>query len=384
MRRLTVTLRRTQQIAVRMPALGLLVSLMFGGIALASTGAWATPSAVAPNPPPSSPSASVAAGAASRKNLDAATREALALEDTIELAEQDADALKQRIEATNLEVLRQESTLNLARTGLEEAERRFEGRLVRMYKAGVESPLLVLVSAESISDLWSGITLLSRVISEDTAAYRDAQVASAEAEYQAGVLDDLRAQLVQFRELQDRRLDDLRTALTRQRLLVATLSAASKQLVVERQASAKRSRAEWRSSSIPWGTKIPFAPAVVEPYRERTYLVASYQPKRYRTTGKTFTAVCSWYGGIFNGRGTASGQIYNMDDLTCASRTLPFGTRIALTRGSRRVIVVVTDRGPFVAGRDLDLSRAAARTLDFWGVARIEAEFVDVATGAAR
>jgi len=86
--------------------------------------------------------------------------------------------------------------------------------------------------------------------------------------------------------------------------------------------------------------------------------------------------VTSWYGGVFNGRGTASGQIYNMDDLTCASRTLPFGTRIALTLGDKRVIVVVNDRGPYVDGRNLDLSRGARRALGFWGVAKIDAEFV--------
>jgi rare lipoprotein A len=62
--------------------------------------------------------------------------------------------------------------------------------------------------------------------------------------------------------------------------------------------------------------------------------------------------------------------------LTCASRTLPFGTWLALTRGGNRVIVVVTDRGPFIDGRDLDLSRRAARELGFSGVEPVHVEFV--------
>jgi rare lipoprotein A len=99
-------------------------------------------------------------------------------------------------------------------------------------------------------------------------------------------------------------------------------------------------------------------------------------PREYRSTGERYSAVCSWYGPGFNGRNTASGQVFNQDDLTCASRTLPFGTVLALTRGSRRVIVYVNDRGPYIAGRDLDLSKAAAAALGFSGVATVQVEVV--------
>jgi rare lipoprotein A len=115
---------------------------------------------------------------------------------------------------------------------------------------------------------------------------------------------------------------------------------------------------------------------MVEPYSDRRYLVSAYMPRRYRTTGETFIAVCSWYGPGFNGRGTASGQVFNEDDYTCASRTLPFGTLLALSYGERRIIVYVNDRGPFVAGRDLDLSKAAAQALGFGGVEAVHAEVI--------
>ncbi|MCX5748664.1 MAG: septal ring lytic transglycosylase RlpA family protein [Candidatus Saganbacteria bacterium] len=77
----------------------------------------------------------------------------------------------------------------------------------------------------------------------------------------------------------------------------------------------------------------------------------------------------SWYGGFFHGRRTSSGERFNMYDFTAAHRTLPFGTQILVTRldNSKSVIVRVTDRGPYIPGRILDLSRAAAQSLGMLG-----------------
>lgn len=71
----------------------------------------------------------------------------------------------------------------------------------------------------------------------------------------------------------------------------------------------------------------------------------------------------SWYGPGFHGRRTASGEVYNQNGLTAAHRNLPFGTKVRVTnkRNGRSVIVRITDRGPFVRGRIIDLSAAAAR-----------------------
>lgn len=87
---------------------------------------------------------------------------------------------------------------------------------------------------------------------------------------------------------------------------------------------------------------------------------------RYGTSG---TAVASWYGPGFHGKRTASGEKYDMYAMTCAHKTLPFGTRLHLQNiaNGKTVIVTVTDRGPFIRGRDIDLSLAAARQLDIVG-----------------
>ena len=74
----------------------------------------------------------------------------------------------------------------------------------------------------------------------------------------------------------------------------------------------------------------------------------------------------SWYGGLFQGKATASGEDYDMFDFTAAHRELPLGTFVKVTnlKNQKSVIVRVNDRGPVTPGRIIDLSYSAARTLD--------------------
>lgn len=71
----------------------------------------------------------------------------------------------------------------------------------------------------------------------------------------------------------------------------------------------------------------------------------------------------SWYGPGFHGRTTASGERFNQNAMTVAHKTLPFGSRLRVTYQGKSVVVRVTDRGPFVRGRSLDLSKAAAQRI---------------------
>jgi rare lipoprotein A len=77
----------------------------------------------------------------------------------------------------------------------------------------------------------------------------------------------------------------------------------------------------------------------------------------------------SWYGGKFHGRTTANGETYDMDGLTAAHRSLPFGSRVRVTNQATNesVIVRINDRGPFVGNRVIDLSRAAAKAVRLIG-----------------
>jgi len=92
-------------------------------------------------------------------------------------------------------------------------------------------------------------------------------------------------------------------------------------------------------------------------------------------TGHSFAGVASTYGNE-SGSQTASGQRFNENAMTCAHRSLPFGTKLRITHGGRSVVVTVNDRGPFVRGRVLDLSTGAARAVGLSGLGQVTAEIV--------
>ena len=81
------------------------------------------------------------------------------------------------------------------------------------------------------------------------------------------------------------------------------------------------------------------------------------------------TGIASWYGPPYHNRRAANGEIYDMNALTAAHRTLPLGTQIRVTnvKTGHSAVVKITDRGPFIEGRMLDLSLAAAKKVDVWG-----------------
>jgi len=86
--------------------------------------------------------------------------------------------------------------------------------------------------------------------------------------------------------------------------------------------------------------------------------------------------VASWYGSQFQGRRTAGGERFNMNDMTCAHPTLPMGTWLRVTnlKNRRTAFVRVNDRGPVIEGRIVDLSQAAARMLGMDGIGRVKLE----------
>jgi rare lipoprotein A len=88
--------------------------------------------------------------------------------------------------------------------------------------------------------------------------------------------------------------------------------------------------------------------------------------------------LASWYGGKFQGRQTASGEIFDTNQPTAAHKTLPFGTIVRVTNleNGKSTVVRINDRGPFIPGRIIDLSRASALAIGLagTGVARVRIE----------
>ncbi|MCX7794265.1 MAG: septal ring lytic transglycosylase RlpA family protein [Thermodesulfovibrionales bacterium] len=95
-----------------------------------------------------------------------------------------------------------------------------------------------------------------------------------------------------------------------------------------------------------------------------TLIMLSCTPSRFESKGLK-TAIASWYGAEFHGRPTSSGEIFDMYKKTCAHREYPFGTRLKVTNlnTNKSVECIVNDRGPFIPGRDIDLSYGAAREI---------------------
>ncbi len=100
-----------------------------------------------------------------------------------------------------------------------------------------------------------------------------------------------------------------------------------------------------------------------------------------RPINQLLRGLASWYGPGFNGRKTASGERFNQNAMTAAHRSLPFGTKVRVTNrnNGRSVVVRINDRGPFIRGRVIDVSAAAARSLGMVssGVAPVTVEVLN-------
>lgn len=314
--------------------------------------------------------------AAIRDQMDEAAARAVDLEAQMEDLDADRRALEERVAMTHERIVAQRMLVAQSEERLALAEERFQKHLVETYKRGTFDPLSILLSSDTLTDLISRVDALARIAEDDSQVVADLNIAAADARYQQTQLEDLLAQDRLLKQEQDERRERLTSLLAELDALLERLTEEERSVLAQIRTLTAQARRQWQGASIPPGTSIPRAYATVDTQPGVRYLISSYMPGKYRSTDERYSAVCSWYGPGFNGRNTASGQIFNQDDLTCASRTLPFGTVLALTRGDRRVIVYVNDRGPYVAGRDLDLSKAAATALGFSGVKTVQVEVV--------
>ncbi len=101
--------------------------------------------------------------------------------------------------------------------------------------------------------------------------------------------------------------------------------------------------------------------------------------------GTTETGIASWYGHPYHGKRAANGEVYDMEKMTSAHRTLPFGTRVMVTNltNEKSVEVRINDRGPFVGRRIIDLSRAAAERIGMIGPGTAKVRLVVLGYGPA-
>jgi len=99
--------------------------------------------------------------------------------------------------------------------------------------------------------------------------------------------------------------------------------------------------------------------------------------KEHQTDHK-MVGIASYYGNKFHGRKTASGERFNQHNFTAAHRTLPLNSLVQVTnlRNNKSIIVKINDRGPWVKGRILDLSKDAAKSIDIYGIQKVSLKTV--------
>lgn len=302
------------------------------------------------------------------------------------------DALQRRITdledtsravATHLEVSR--TRLASLRVSLDNAEQAYERqqsafdqRLVDIYKNGSGFTIALLTEADDFNEFWVRMRLLATIADADQRTLvnlRDQKITVAQAKEH---MEEIESEQSQLLILQKSQAVQHKKDLALQRRLLKRISARIRVLVAARQRALAAARRAALRPNKGIGKTIRSILATVDQYPGVSFLTAYDNPRRYTAAGAKQTGIASWYGGNdgFNGRPTASGEMFNDLDFTAAHRTLPFGTYLAVRYQSKAVIVRITDRGPFIAGRVLDLSRRAAYELGISGLGTVETEVV--------
>jgi hypothetical protein len=298
------------------------------------------------------------AGAARAQNADPAAARATVL---LRIAD-----LTDRLDDAQVAVVQAQTRQHSRAAALRGARRRLRDRAVAAYTYGGLNP--DAPSARSTAYLAVALRKERDVVRQAASARGDADDARQLAESARGdlrhataTLEVARAELdrqvavIEARRAADeQRADDARRAANARRAASDAAGRAGGLLPRHRAATANQ---------IELLGRYPFGP-----------LTAGI-PAGLRTTGQTIAGKASWYGPGFDGRATASGAIYDMEGWTCASRDLPLGTLLVVTRGDKHVLLLVNDRGPYVNDRVLDLSHAAAKYLGV-GVTAVTAELV--------
>jgi len=349
-----------------------MVAAAFLAALLAPTAALAAPA----RPPLSPVSYSVTA-------TDSLTTNAIDLLISFNAAQAELSSLDAKIAIVATQTAEQSATLDAAVRTYDTAQKVYNERAVEMYQAGDYDLISILLDADSFADLVARLEVVSRILEADRYALEELEIVADQARFQSARLDALTAELTALRSARTQRATTATTAQTSLATLEPQLTFEGDTALDSVRSADSAYRAKWVAASVPGTVTVRTRTARVLPYPEK-YLSSRYHYARYRTTDMVFQAVATSYGTRFNGCVTASGQILNTTDFTCAHSSLPIGTWLAVSRTDpatavvNRIIVVVNDRGPYIANRDMALSRAAADALGLSGstVGTVQCEIV--------
>lgn len=316
----------------------------------------------------------VAAAAASTTNSAASARDLAELQSEAQAIGEDVSALEHRLAGLNdkravLEEQISDAGREIALLDLEqrEAELAYEDALaefvstaVELYKSGPSPHLDLLLSSNTMSEAFTIAEATDRY-SEDATRNLDALLerqraaedAQAEIDTHKQTLLAAHAELTGITDEIESTLADRRDVLARLRSRIVEL---------ERQARLAAAQAAQPTDAL---TRLlgPAGPS-------------AGIPDGFVGTGIAFEGIASWYGPGFEGNPTANGDIFDPHLFTAASKELPFGTWLYVEYEGRGVVVVINDRGPYIDGRILDLSQAAAEAIGMSGIGWVRAEIL--------
>jgi peptidoglycan hydrolase CwlO-like protein/3D (Asp-Asp-Asp) domain-containing protein len=313
--------------------------------------------------------AATAPGPAAATDLDALRARAQRLGDEVTVLEHRLEELRDRqrtLEGEIATVTRDIGALELTRRDAGAAERAAEEAFiadaVEIYKSGSSMGNLDLIlSARNVSDLELFLAVGGAAARRAEEMLRRAARERERAEEAQLRLDERKQRLISSQQRVAAVTTDIEETLARRRATLRRLAEEIERL--ERQA--RRAAA---AAADPAGAFDRLLSGGGKPLRGI--------PDGYTSTGVSFEGIASWYGPGFEGNPTASGAIFDPSKLTAASKELPLGTWLYVEHEGRGVVVLVNDRGPYIDGRILDLSQAAAETIGITGLGWVYAEIL--------
>lgn len=284
-----------------------------------------------------------------------------AMERKLQSLREDRDRLSAGIADIDREIGELEHRRQTIESAYARALDRYVANAVEVYKG--HSPtdgLGLILSAQSYSDLLSLTHAANAAAAATEESLVDLERARAETESITARVDERKQLLVaQVAEL-DSVAGAIESTLERRKSMLAELN--SQISTLEAQARRRAERA-------------------ADPGSELQRLLSgtgptSGVPDGFVGTGVAFEGVASWYGPGFEGNHTANGDIFDPDKFTAASKELPLGSWLLVEHNGRAVVVYVNDRGPYVDGRILDLSQAAAEEIGITGLGWVRCQIL--------
>ena len=273
--------------------------------------------------------------------------------------------LSDQIEAITAEIGTLELEIHDANAAVGAARERYIARAVEAYKSGSTTRLALLLSARSLGELVSLAETTLQVGAADGRALAEL-IAARDAVETAQARVDERKQFMLAAQMRAQGLKtEIDSTIDARRSLLAELNEEIASLEAQARAAATVSAT---AQGISVGDELL---KLLEPSGPAPDI-----PDNFVSTGVTFEGIASWYGPGFEGNHTANGDIFDPSLYTAASKELPLGSWLHVQHQGKGVVVLVNDRGPYVEGRILDLSQAAAASISITGLGWVKATII--------